>query len=124
MRCLERNKSEFYYSLLLGKEPIKDENGYETGEYTLKYSLPIKYRASVSSSKGVAQVEQFGNSLDYDKVIIIDDINCPIDEHSVLCIDCKPDYDDEGNLLYDYIVKKVAKSINNISYAVRKVQKS
>ncbi len=123
MRCLERNKTEFYYSLLQGKEPLKDENGYDTGEYKLVYTLPIKMRASVSSSKGEAQVEQFGNALDYDKVIITDDIACPLDEHSVLCIDCTPDYDDEGNLIYDYIVKKVAKSINSISYAVRKVQK-
>lgn len=123
MRCLERNKTEFYYSLLQGKEPLKDENGYDTGEYTLVYTLPIKMRASVSSSKGEAQVEQFGNALDYDKVIITDDIACPLDEHSVLCIDCMPDYDNEGNLIYDYIVKKVARSINNISYAVRKVQK-
>ena len=123
MRCFERNKTEFYYSLLQGKEPLKDENGYDTGEYTLVYTLPIKMRASVSSSKGEAQVEQFGNALDYDKVIITDDIACPLDEHSVLCIDCKPDYDDEGNLIYDYIVKKVARSINGISYAVRKVQK-
>lgn len=123
MRCLERNKTEFYYSLLQGKEPLKDENGYDTGEYTLVYTLPIKMRASVSSSKGEAQVEQFGNALDYDKVIITDDIACPLDEHSVLCIDCMPDYDNEGNLIYDYIVKKVARSINSISYAVRKVQK-
>lgn len=123
MRCLERNKTEFYYSLLQGKEPLKDENGYDTGEYTLVYTLPIKMRASVSSSKGEVQVEQFGNALDYDKVIITDDIACPLDEHSVLCIDCMPDYDNEGNLIYDYIVKKVARSINSISYAVRKVQK-
>lgn len=123
MRCLERNKTEFYYSLLQGKEPLKDENGYDTGEYKLVFTLPIKMRASVSSSKGEAQVEQFGNALNYDKVIITDDIACPLDEHSVLCIDCKPDYDGEGNLIYDYIVKKVARSINSISYAVRKVQK-
>ena len=71
-----------------------------------------------------AQVEQFGNSLLYDKVIITDDVTCPVDEHSVLCIDSPPAYDKDGNLIYDYIVKKVARSLNTVSFAVSKVEVS
>ena len=32
MRALRRNKQLIYYALFKGKEPIKDDNGYRTGE--------------------------------------------------------------------------------------------
>ena len=54
-------------------------------------------------------------------MIVTDDLSCPIDENTVLFIDKEPEYDDNGNPLYDYIVKRVAKSLNSISYAVSKV---
>lgn len=67
---------------------------------------------------------QFGNSLLYDKVIITDELDCPVDEHSVLCIDSPPSYDTNGNLIFDYIVTKVARSLNTVSFAISKVKVS
>lgn len=124
MKCLHRNKSKFFYALFREKVAIKDEYGNDSGEYKVVYESPVEMNANVSAATGEAQVEQFGNSLLYDKVIITDDMACPIDEHSVLCIDSSPYYDEEGNLIYDYIVKKVARSLNTISYAVSKVKVS
>ena len=69
-------------------------------------------------------MEQFGNFVSYDKVIITDDLKCPIDENTVLFLDKKPEYRENGTPLYDYIVKRVAKSRNFISYAVQKVSVS
>lgn len=124
MKCLHRNKRKFFYALFREKIAIKDEYGNDSGEYKVVYDSPIEMSANVSAATGEAQVEQFGNSLLYDKVIITDDTNCPIDEHSVLCIDTPPSYDKDGNLIYDYIVKKVAKSLNTVSFAVSKVEVS
>lgn len=124
MKCLHRNKRKFFYALFREKIAIKDEYGNDSGEYKVVYDFPIEMSANVSAATGEAQVEQFGNSLLYDKVIITDDTNCPIDEHSVLCIDTPPSYDKDGNLIYDYIVKKVAKSLNTVSFAVSKVEVS
>lgn len=124
MKCLHRNKRKFFYALFREKIAIKDEFGNDSGEYKVVYDSPIEMSANVSAATGEAQVEQFGNSLLYDKVIITDDTNCPIDEHSVLCIDTSPSYDKDGNLIYDYIVKKVAKSLNTVSFAVSKVEVS
>lgn len=124
MKCLYRNKRKFFYALFREKIAIKDEYGNDSGEYKVVYDSPIEMSANVSAATGEAQVEQFGNSLLYDKVIITDDTNCPIDEHSVLCIDTPPSYDKDGNLIYDYIVKKVAKSLNTVSFAVSKVEVS
>ena len=115
MKCIDRNKIKFYYALFLDKEAITDENGYPTGEYRARYSMPVEMRASVSPATGVVRQEQFGNATDYDKVIITDDIKCPIDENTVLYIEVTPDKP------YDYVVKKVAKSLNFVSIAISKV---
>lgn len=124
MRCLLRNKISFCYSLFVDKIPIADEFGNETGEYAIQYGEPVKMTANVSAASGAAQSEQFGTSLQYDKVIVTDDMDCLIDENSVLFVDVEPSYRDDGSPIYDYIVKRVAKSLNSISYAIRKVEVS
>lgn len=124
MRCLERNKRCFYYALFDSKDPVKDEDGNFTGEYTMNYKAPVHMKANISPVIGEAQADLFGSDVDYDRVIVVDEPCCPIDEYSVLCIEITPDYDEEGNLIYDYIVKKVARSINSVSYAVSKVKVS
>ena len=65
----------------------------------------------------------FGNLESYDKVIITDDMDCPIDENTVLFIDKDPEFKD-GKPTFDYTVRRVAKSLNTISYAVSKVKVS
>lgn len=124
MRTMERNKVPFWYLLYDRKEPIKDEYGNETGEYRVSYKPAVQQEENVSAATGSAQVEQFGNFISYDKVIVTDDLTCPIDENTVLFIDKEPEYDENGTPLYDYIVKRVAKSLNSISIAISKVSVS
>ena len=122
MRTLERNKTSFYYALYLGKEENIDADGNATGTYTILYSNPVECRGNISTSKGSVQVEQFGNDLQYDKVIVLDDVSIPIDENSVLWVDKEVEHDKYGNPVFDYVVKKVAKSLNSISFAISKVK--
>lgn len=124
MKTMERNKSTFYYLLYDGKEPVRDAQGLETGEEKVKYKAAVSMRANVSAASGTAQVEQFGNLVSYDKVIVTEDLSCPMDENTVLFIDKAPEYAKDGSPLYDYRVKRVATSINSISYAVEKVSVS
>lgn len=124
MKTMERNKVPFWYLLYDRKEAVKDEDGNETGDYRVVYKKAVFRRENISAATGSAQVEQFGNFISYDKVIVTDDLCCPIDENTVLFIDKEPEYDEDGNPLYDYIVKRVAKSLNSISYAVSKVNVS
>lgn len=121
MRCLNRNKVNFHYLLFVKKTPVVDENGHLTGEYQVIYGAPEMMKANISAAKGETQTEQFGNDVKYDKVIVTEDVNCPIDENSVLFVDKEPEFDEFGNPLFDYVVKKVAKSLNSISYAISKV---
>ena len=124
MKTMVRNKVPFWYLLYDRSEAVKDEYGNESGESKVFYKAAVQLRANVSAATGAAQVEQFGNFASYDKVIVTDDLSCPIDENTVLFIDKEPEYTEDGTPLYDYIVKRVAKSLNSISYAVSKVSVS
>ena len=124
MRIMERNKRTFWYCLYDRKEPIIDEDGNETGEEQIVYKAVQSLRANISAASGSSQVEQFGNLAGYDKVIVLDDTSCPIDENTVLFIDKEPEYGEDGNPLYDYRVKRVAKSLNSVSIAATKVSVS
>lgn len=122
MRCLKRNKRTFYYYLYRDKIPTVDSDGNKTGEYTLIYDRAVSCEGNISAGNGEAQIELFGTNLVYEKVIVIDDIHCPIDENSVLCIDIVPKpYSSTETPEHDYVVKAVAKSLNSVSIAISKV---
>lgn len=123
MRCLVRNKRTFYYASYIGETEITDEYGNITGEYSVNFTNPVKTLGNVSAAQGEMQSRQFGESESYDKVIVLDDRNAPIDEHSVLWVDTLPHLNADGSTdtPYDYIVKRVAKSLNGVSIAISKV---
>ena len=114
MKCLKRNKRSFYYALYTGKERFNHT-------YRPLYGDAIRLTGNISPANGVTSVEQFGNNVDYDKVIVLDDPHCPITENSVLFIDVDPERNSDGDYLYDYIVRKVARSLNSVSIAISKV---
>ena len=115
------NKRKFYYCLFEGSEDLTDMGGYKTGEKRLVYSAPVEMLANVSEAKGRSEAEQFGTDLKYDKVILTCEMDCPINEQTVLFVDREPAFDNDGCPLFDYVVSRVAKSINVITYAIRKV---
>lgn len=124
MKTLKRNQTRFWYLLYDGKESVRDEWENECGECRVRYLPAVAFAANVSAATGSAQVEQFGNFAGYDRVIVTDDVTCPIDENTVLFMDKEPEYSKDGAPLYDYVVKRVAKSLNSISYAVSRVSVS
>lgn len=124
MTTLKRNEKPFHYCLYLGRTELYDENNNATGEYAITYADAVMMKANISQATGNTNAEQFGNSVDYDKSIVTCDMSCPIDENTVLFIDKEPEYDKDGIPLFDYIVKKVAKSLNSISIAVKKVSQT
>jgi hypothetical protein len=122
MRTLKRNQRKFWYCLYQDAEEIYDEYGNATGDYVPSYSEAQEMYANISPASGYAQTEQFGNLDSYDKVIVTDWMDCPIDENSVLFIDKEPEHDMSTDTpLFDYTVRRVAKSLNSISIAVQKV---
>ena len=123
MRCMARNKTKFYYASYIGETEVTDENGYSTGENEVSYSNPIEVFGNVSAAQGEMQSRQFGVSESYDKVIVLGDRDVPIDEHSLLWVDTLPHLNKDGSTdtSHDYIVKRIARSLNGVSIAISKV---
>ena len=123
MRSMVRNQTKFYYALYIDKTEVTDDYGNATGEYEILHSNPIKALGNVSSARGEIQSRQFGESESYDKVIVLDNPNTSINEYSILWVDTLPLLNDDGttNTPHDYIVKKVARSLNSVSIAISKV---
>ena len=119
LRTLERNKQVIYYALFDGKEPVIDEYDNQTGEYEILYTPPALLKINVSAARGECSTRQFGDTENYDKVLMTDDLSVPITETSILWIDSL-----DTEKPHDYIVKKVAKSLNSVSIAVSKVSVS
>ncbi len=130
MRGLKRNQKTLYYQLYSEHIPVyeKDLDGniipdpvtgepLLTGDYTVGYAPPVKFRANVSPARSEAQTEPFGVNTDYDKVICSCDLTLPIDELSQVFVDRKPG---DGRKA-DYKVVKVARSLNSLLYAIKQL---
>ena len=134
-----RNQTPFWYCLYDRPVPIIDQYGNESGEPIVLYEEANRMYANVSPATGQSNTEQFGNLDNYDKVIVTSEMNCPIDENAVLFIGKEPEYTTVTTWdftpsvpaevsysvpAFNYTVRRVAKSINSISIAVKKVDVS
>lgn len=123
MRTRQRISQTLYYRLYNSKSEMVDDYGNSLGEYQINYAEPVEFHANISPATGESAIEQFGSLDNYDKIIQTCDMTCPIDENTVLYIDKQPVYDEQTGTwnAHDYVVKRVAKSINTIRIAVSKV---
>lgn len=123
MRCLRRNQTSFYYASYSEKKPMKDDYGNRTGEYEIVYGNPVEMKGNISAARGQTVVRQFGEDVSYDRVIVLEDPLCPIDEHAILWIDSTPVLAADGttDTPHDYVVTKMARSLNSVAIAVSKV---
>lgn len=131
MRCLLRNKVRFFYALYDKKEEILDEYGNMTGEYAVTHGNPVECYGNISAARGEMVPCLFGENEVYDKVLVLDNASPKIDEYTVLWVDTIPKINKDGSISknsegetdtpYDYIVRKVARSLNSVSIAIRKV---
>lgn len=117
MRTLNRNSRKFFYRRVLGTVPIVNDDGYETGEYKKKYGKLKAGRANITSTRGERYVRDFGESLEYDRRLIVRNID--LKEGDVLWVD-------DLNVLnpHDYIVVRVSDTLNHKMLAIRKVDVS
>ena len=124
MQGMVRNKRKFYYASYIDTNERIDEYGNFTGEYDVIYGNPIEVKGNISSANGETQVRQFGESESYDKVIVLDNPKTPINEYSILWVDTLPHLNEDGttDTPHDYIVKRVAGSLNSVSIAISKVK--
>jgi len=115
MRCLIKNKQKIQYRLYKGYEEITDDNGYKTGEQGPVYGDAVDFYINIGANKGFfqgrggsVQVADYGVLAPYEKVMVTDDMDCPIAEDSLIIYNGRT-----------YIVIKKAVSLNSISYMVK-----
>lgn len=112
MISLKRNQKRCWYALCLGKQPVTDEWGNQTGEYKLTYSNPTELMANIGPASGESEMTTFGSNLQYDKTLVLSDTSVPIDENTVFWIE------NDTTESYDYIVARVSRSLNVLSVAL------
>lgn len=137
MRSLKKNNQKLMYSTYAGHitEYYRDSDGniiYDEidGEQIQRikgekavYNNPVSFYANISAGKGTAQEEVFGISLEYTKTISTSDMNLPIAETSLIWFEKEPTYNADGTVSEasaDYSVVGIAKSLNNVVYALKK----
>lgn len=115
MRILKRNEQPFWYALYEGRRELGIGN-LRTGQTYPSYSDPIPTRGNISAARGDTTASPFGDDVTYDKVIALGE-DLGLDEHSIIWIDKDPEAGEE----HDYIVRRVAKSINGVLLAISRV---
>ena len=97
MRNLKKNERKMYYATYKGKQPILDSAGDETGDFSIVYSPPVQFEASLSSGNGSAQREVFGIGIDFTRSISTTDTSLPITETSLVWHETEPGLLEDGS---------------------------
>lgn len=112
------DKRTLWYSNPVGeKEPVLDEEGYETGETVQAWSKPAKLILNVSPPSGSAQANPFGAFTDYSLVVSSSSKkrNTPLYEGTHVWFNA------DTSKGWNYIVVKVAEHITDTLYALKEV---
>lgn len=140
MRSLRKNQQKLWYSTYAGQITIyeRDKNGEIIfdeidGEKIPRikseqagYNNPVSFYANISAAKGISDSEVFGVSLEYTKTISTCDMTLPISETSLIWYEAEPKYNADGTVdsaSADYAVVAIARSLNNVVYAIKKLAK-
>lgn len=125
MRNLRKNTRKLWYSNYSKKNPILDENGDETGDYSNGYSRPVSFYATLSASKGAAYADMFGTNLDYSRTFSTTE-NLPITEESLIW-ETKPVLNKDGTaneMTADYTIAGIADGLNELVVALKARKKN
>ena len=113
MRTLLRNKRKLYYANFIKSEPIFDEWGNETLDVNNVYGEPTELRGNVSASVGEEAIQVFGSLTNYSRTIAL--TTNPLKEGSRIWLGIEPTES------HNYVVTKVADSLNGYLIAIREV---
>lgn len=115
MRCLARDKTTVWASLYEESIEEIDADGKRTGNHVTRRCDPIEIDASVSAARGSVYEDGFGQSVNYDRSVLIDDMDVPVSESTVFWIDADPAIDE-----WDYKVSAIARTPNVVKVAVKR----
>lgn len=126
MQLLDRNKRTISYKTYSGTATESTgSDGYYTGERAVVYSALKTVKAYITANRGDATEEMFGKTLDYDNIMFVG-LDSDINEYSILWVDAIPTpistVNPDTNVPNDYVVVRVATSLNHKAIAIKKVR--
>lgn len=131
MRQLQREKRGVWVSEFVSKEE-RIVDGMHTGEWLVTRSDPVLVTCTLSPCGGNTYADGFGWGESYDRTLIVDALDTPITETSVLWCDVRPELDADGHLVldedgnptvpWDYVVSQIALSYNFTNVALKKAE--
>ena len=147
MRILSRNKKDLWYANVSASSYVTDNNGLKTGEKEVTYTTPVKARMSMAISSGannlgsqcIASLEPYGLVTGYTARAVTEDMNCAMDEQSLVWYGIEPTHTESQNRTVDgqtttvevevpnphnYTVVRKAKSLNHLIYYLKEVDVS
>ena len=99
-----------------------------SGSAYANYGNPVQVEGNISAARGATVMRQFGDDAQYDRVILMEDRDTPINEYAVLWIDNPPDVNANGALKTNqdgtyktppnYVVRKVGRGLPTFGNAV------
>ena len=115
MRMMQKNKRKFQYrNLIRAPDPATDPQGLYTGEPAREFGERLTGYANIAPATGAVNEMGFGANLEYDRVLCAE-TDFGMTEHSVLWVD---DLESESP---DYVVRRIARSLNHVRIALAKV---
>lgn len=115
MRALERNRTAFAYAKYLRSEDLRDADGNRTGAAKQVFGAPVEAKANISAGRGEADFAVFGMMTQYDRTICWCGDGIDLAEGDAVWIGIAT------NLPHNYIVVRVAQSLNSTLAAVSEV---
>lgn len=115
------------YSLYSDSIPILDSDGNDTFEVKAGFSLPVDFKASLSSGKSDSESTEFGTDVSYDRIISTCKKELPIDENSLIWVTSEPIINngivDPASADYKVSAKPID-GIDSIRIAIKAIVKS
>lgn len=119
MMCQTINRRRIYYSEPTGEViKITDEWGNETGEVKEVFSEPRTLEANISQTAGAEMVGVFGSNSSYSRYITLSVHSKQLTERTRIWFKREPN-EEASN--YNYVVDKVADSVNTTVLGLREV---
>lgn len=113
MRTLELNKIPLWLVEKQSQEPLLDDDGFETGEFSPSYSTPTQVNLQMYPAIGKIKDDLFGKDAMLDMISVSTDVILTKDS---LLFEVEP----SGNYdtTFTYSVSKILKSLNGYAYGL------
>ena len=125
MRNLKLNQKKYIGLNYLGETDKTDEQGYKTGEKVVFYGGEIEFHTHISGATGSTVLDNNGIIIEYDKSMVLtrkEFESYGFNENSVFFIDKEPEYAENDRPLYDYKVKRIKDTLNEVMILLEKVR--